>query len=214
MISRQTIDSRELRGPTSDPICHAPERVTRGGCHSLSLWQVWGNIVVTLMPKRSQTDSLNESRQSILICKSPHLNIPPVCNAFFTLQFKTLKVGKCNLVKNATPNVITLPLHHSLKCFFKAVVWESLLCPVTDQQYLKNSSPESVIDGRSPSRNRLTVPFSSGVSSTISQTRSSSSHGSIECLDGSTRKPPEPLQGVLLKSRKRPMKGWHEVSPS
>ncbi|KAL5971730.1 Oxysterol-binding protein-related protein 3 [Taenia solium] len=82
--------------------------------------------------------------------------------------------------------------------------------PVTDQQCLKNSSSESVIDGQSLSRNRLTVPFSSGVSSTISQTRSSSSHGSMECLDGSTRKPPEPLQGVLLKNRKRPMKGWHE----
>ncbi|VDK43016.1 unnamed protein product [Taenia asiatica] len=82
--------------------------------------------------------------------------------------------------------------------------------PPIDQQCLKNSSSESVIDRQSLSQNRLTVPFSSGVSSTISQIHSSSSHGSMECLDGSTRKPPEPLQGVLLKSRKRPMKGWHE----
>ncbi|KAL5105815.1 Oxysterol-binding protein-related protein 6 [Taenia crassiceps] len=70
----------------------------------------------------------------------------------------------------------------------------------TDQQYLKNSSSESVADGRSPSGNQLTVPFSSSISSV----------GSMECLEGSTRRPPEPLQGVLLKSRKRPMKGWHE----
>ncbi|CDS36555.1 oxysterol binding protein 3 [Echinococcus multilocularis] len=81
---------------------------------------------------------------------------------------------------------------------------------VSDQQCLKNSSSDSMTDGPSPSKNRLSVPLNLGVNSTMSRTRSNSSHCSMECLDGSSIKPPESLQGVLLKSRKWPMKGWHE----
>ncbi|KAM3172031.1 hypothetical protein ACTXT7_015379 [Hymenolepis weldensis] len=75
---------------------------------------------------------------------------------------------------------------------------------------LKISSLESVPSKRSPSGNHLAVPTSSTISSQ-SQAHSNSSPESTEYHDASFRKPPEPLQDVITKNRKRPMKGWHEL---
>ena len=49
-------------------------------------------------------------------------------------------------------------------------------------------------------------------SSSRSQTQSNSSQDSVENTESTgVKKPPESLEGTIMKNRKRPMKGWHEV---
>ncbi|VDN96117.1 unnamed protein product [Rodentolepis nana] len=66
-------------------------------------------------------------------------------------------------------------------------------------------------NARSLSRNHLTVPTASTISSR-SHTHSNSSQESTEYPDATSRKPPEPLKDFITKNRKRPMKGWHELT--
>uniref|UniRef100_A0A5K3FT74 PH domain-containing protein n=1 Tax=Mesocestoides corti TaxID=53468 RepID=A0A5K3FT74_MESCO len=86
--------------------------------------------------------------------------------------------------------------------------------PISAQIYAQNSSSES---RESLTNVHLTLPRKSALRRAAESLDSTGSlptmqgpHEPNELLEAPARKPPAPLHGVILKNRKRPMKGWHE----